>query len=313
MTKYTLPTIQDLRQVGAPVATDYAILSGAYIWNDAHCAALSSSGMEDGGVLYMDCDGAVDWCCPTTRDVALCPVMPASEVAQYCPEGAKAGDALTCQDKEYPQDATDEKTGAELNALDKAGQLTYTGRTFRRDARGLRDYDKGFQPEQFPEVIYQNKRFIHVPAKLCDGDTRLSNGQAVSNSQLVWVEVQPTQWRVLKDGRAISLKALAAGFQLDSARDYDGHFHKTDMSRLVLPVISQDMTPRQAETAEQAKTQSNAQPTEPHKVTAWSNEPEEIHKARKRLQEIEKEKVVLLTKITRYEQDLRKRDQQERS
>ncbi|MBP5161048.1 MAG: hypothetical protein ILP11_03275 [Alphaproteobacteria bacterium] len=313
MTDYTLPEIQVLHQVGAPVATDYAVLSGAYTWTDAHCAVLSSSGTEDGGVLYIDCDGVEDWCCSTTRDVALCPVMPASEVAKYCPEGAKAGDVFTCQDKEYPQDATDEKTGAELDALEKAGQLTYTGRTFRRDARGLRDYDKGFQPKQFPEVIYRNKRFIHVPAKLCDGDTRLSNGQAVSNGQLVWVEVQPTQWRVLKDGRAISLKALAAGFQLDSARDYDGHFHKTDMSRLVLPAISQDLEPRRAKTAAQAKTQATAQPAGPRKVTEWSIEPDEVHVARQRLNALENEKRMCLAIIRRYEQDLKKSEQPEHS
>ena len=202
---------------------------------------------------------------PYRASIGMAVIMDKEDVAKYYPKDAKPGTAFTCPDLEYPGNAPDEKTSTEILALLKADKLTYTGKDYGRNANGIRDYNKAFQVEKVLEILYNDKKYVVFPAKLRESPAILSNGQRVKDGELMVVEVGHPQFTLLDDGRALS-NIIAAGFQFDYNKTYDGNEEKAHMYRVVLPGIAGDMRPSEVSSVARERSKVAKEPTTAEKA-----------------------------------------------
>ena len=75
------------------------------------------------------------------------------------------------------------------------------------------------------------KRYIRVPGRPADDDSKLSTGEQVEEGKPYWVEVQPIEWLMDRSGTMVAKKCLFAGIQFDTKSSYDDDFSQTFIKR----------------------------------------------------------------------------------
>ena len=93
------------------------------------------------------------------------------------------------------------------------------------------------------QEILNGKRYIRVPGRPADNDSKLSTREQVEKWKPYWVEVQPIEWLMDPSGTMVAKKCLFAGIQFDTKSSYDGDFSKTSMKHYLDTYFAKEMKP----------------------------------------------------------------------
>ena len=113
-----------------------------------------------------------------------------------------------------------------------------------------------FKATAYPEYELDGKRYIRVPGRPADDNSKLSTGEQVEAGKPYWVEVQPIEWLMDRSGTMVAKKCLFAGIQFDTKSSYDGDFSKTSMKHYLDTYFAKEMEPTErmaSRTARQKK------------------------------------------------------------
>ena len=228
-----LDVMRKYDQTVAP--TDLAVLLGGYVTGDFNdrtseddltCTSLSASSHKNQTVRCVHYDGSECWQEPYKRRASVRPALPPSETSKICPNEVKVLDDIRIAEYgEYPQTVADEHTSEKLERLLESRSLHPTGKSYTFDS--VEDYYEPFKATTYPEYELDGKRYIRLPGRPADSESRLSTGKQAEAGKPYWVQVQPIEWLVDESGTWVSKKCLLAGIQFDTRYSYDGNFSKT--------------------------------------------------------------------------------------
>ena len=245
--------LEVMKRYGTKVApTDLTVILGGYMTDgdgrtsegDLTCASWSASSYAYDRVRCVYCGGGQDWYDTTSRGVSARPALPPSEASKISPSEARAIDGIRVVEYgEYPQTVADERTSERLERLHSSRSLRPTGKNYTFDSVGLTDYDTAFKATSFSEYEMDGKRYIRVPGRPADDDSKLSTGKQVEAGKPYWVEVQPIEWLMDRSGTMVAKKCLFAGIQFDTKDSYDGDFSKTSMKHYLDTYFAKEIEP----------------------------------------------------------------------
>lgn len=242
-----------MKRYGTKVApTDLTVILGGYMTgggdrtseDDLTCASWSASShrLEDVRCVYFG--GVLRWGGTTERRISARPALPPSEASKISPSIARAIAGIRVAEYgEYPQTVADDETCEKLERLHDSRSLHPTGKNYTFDSVGLEDYDTPFKATSFSEYEMDGKRYIRVPGRPADGDSKLSTGEQVESGKPYWVEVQPIEWLMDRSGTMVAKKCLFAGIQFDTKDSYDGDFSKTSIKHYLDTYFAKEMEP----------------------------------------------------------------------
>ena len=243
-----------MKRYGTKVApTDLAVILGGYMTNgddrtsenDLTCFSWSASSNGDDYVCCVLYNGDKHWVIPDIRKVSARPALPPSEASKISPSIARAGvnGVQIVEYGEYPQTVANWSTSTRLERLYDQGYLRCSEKSYTFDSVGLKDYDTSFKAKYFPEWEMDGKRYIRVPGRPADDDSKLSTGERVEAGKPYWVEVQPIVWLMDKSGWMVTKKCLFAGIQFDTKKKYDGDFSKKSMKHYLDTYFAKEIEP----------------------------------------------------------------------
>ena len=247
-----------MKRYGTKVApTDLTVILGGYMAdgdnrtseNDLTCASWSASSHGYGLVRCVSFEGDEYWDNANTRTISARPALPPSEASKISPSEERAIDGIRVAEYgEYPQTVADDETCERLERLHGSKSLRPTGKNYTFDAVGLTDYGTSFKATSFKATSYQEyemdgKRYIRVPGRPADSNSKLSTGEQVEEGKPYWVEVQPIEWLMDISGTMVAKKCLFAGIQFDTKSSYDGDFSKTSMKHYLDTYFAKEMEP----------------------------------------------------------------------
>jgi hypothetical protein len=175
------------------------------------------------------------------RCISERPALPPSEASKISPSNARTIDGIRVAEYgEYPQTVADESTSERLN---DSKSLRPTGKNYTFDSVGYTGYDTPFKATAYPEYEMDGKRYICVPGRPFNDDSKLSTGKQVEAGKPYWIEVQPIEWLMDKSGTMVAKKCLFAGIQFDTKSLYDGDFSQTTMKHYLDTYFAKEMEP----------------------------------------------------------------------
>ena len=210
--------------------------------DDLTSASWSASSDVNKNVRCVSYEGDKNWGGTYERKISARPALSPAEAPKIRPENVKTGvnGVKICEYGEYPQTVADERTSERLERLHDSRSLRPTGKNYTFDSVGLTDYDTAFKATSFSEYEMDGKRYIRVPGRPADGDSKLSTGEQVEKGKPYWVEVQPIEWLMDRSGTMVAKKCLFAGIQFDTS-SYDGDFSKTSMKHYLDTYFAREM------------------------------------------------------------------------
>jgi len=234
-----------LKKYGTKVEpTDLTVLLGSPSQRGSYtCCAWSTSDRQKTDVYCIGYDGAKGWVKPDVHAIPVRPALSPSETAELFPSNRKIDDsgAEIVEYGEYPQMIVNEQVGTQLEEVYQSGSLPLTGKKYTFDSYNPNHYDPRFKKTPYPEYELDGKRYIRVPARPYDNDSRLSTGKRVEKGKPYWVQVQPIEWLKDSSGTWVSQKCLFAGIQFDTNLWYDGDFSKTFMKKYLDIYFAKEM------------------------------------------------------------------------
>lgn len=240
-----------MKRYGTKVApTDLTVILGGYMTgggertseDDLTCSSWSAS--SDGGVRCVNYKGDKDWTHTGLRKGSARPALPPSEAFKISPSEARAIAGIRVAEYgEYPQTVADERTSEKLERLHDSRSLRPTGKNYTFDSVDLSDCDTSFKATSYQEYEMDGKRYIRVPGRPADGDSKLSTGEQVESGKPYWVEVQPIEWLMDRSGTMVAKKCLFAGIQFDTKASYNGDFSKTSIKHYLDTYFAKEMEP----------------------------------------------------------------------
>ncbi len=211
---------------------------------DLTCGSWSASSGEDGSVRCVGYNGYNYCYLPNVRISSAHPALPQKEASKISPSEAKVIDGIRVAEYgEYPQTVADERTSEKLERLHGSNSLRSTGKNYTFDSVELENYDTPFKAISYPEYEMDGKRYIRVPGRPADDDSKLSTGEQVEEGKPYWVEVQPIEWLMDRSGTMVARKCLFAGIQFDTKSSYDGDFKGTFMKHYLDTYFAKEMQP----------------------------------------------------------------------
>ena len=245
--------LEVMKRYGVRVApTDLTVILGGRMTagddrtseGDLTCASWSASSNEYGNVRCVNYKGDIYWNYTNSRKISARPALPQKEASKISPSIARAIAGIRVAEYgEYPQTVADERTSNKLESLYESGSLRPTGKNYTFDSVGLTDYDASFKATSFSEYEMDGKRYIRVPGRPADDDSKLSTGEQVEKGKPYWVEVQPIEWLMDRSGTMVAKKCLFAGIQFDTKSSYDGDFKGTSMKHYLDTYFAKEMQP----------------------------------------------------------------------
>ena len=242
-----------MKRYGTKVApTDLTVILGGYITgggkrtseDDLTCASWSASSTEMGNVRCVGCGGIKGWNDPYMRHISARPALPPSEASKISPSEARVLSGIRVAEYgQYPQTVADEHTSAKLERLHDSRSLRPTGKSYTFDSVDLRDYLTPFKATSYPEYEMDGKRYIRVPGRPVNDDSKLSTGERVEEGKPYWVEVQPIEWLMDPSGTMVAKKCLFAGIPFVPKGKYDGDFKRTFMKQYLDTYFAKEMEP----------------------------------------------------------------------
>ena len=221
------------------------------------CASWSASSYDYEGVRCVYCGGDEYWSDAYRRTFSARPALLPSEASRIRPSEARAIDGIRVAEYgEYPQTVADDRTGKNLERLYASESLRPTGKNYTFDAVHLIAINTPFKATAYPEYELDGKRYIRVPGRPADDNSKLSTGEQVEAGKPYWVEVQPIEWLMDRSGTMVAKKCLFAGIQFDTKSSYDGDFSKTSMKHYLDTYFAKEMEPTErmaSRTARQKK------------------------------------------------------------
>lgn len=241
-----------IKRYGVKVApTDLAVILGGYMTseddrtseNDLTCASWSASLGENASVRCVHCKGGKIWADTHICSISARPALPPSEASKISPSEARAVAGIRVVEYgEYPQTVANEYTCERLERLYGSKSLHQTEKSYTFDSVDLNDYNTSFKAISYPEYEMDGKRYIRILGRPADNNSKLSTGEQVEEGKLYWVEVQPIEWLMAKNGTMVAKKCLFAGIQFDT-KHYRGDFSKTFMKHYLNTYFAKEMEP----------------------------------------------------------------------
>ncbi len=245
--------LEVMKRYGTKVApTDLTVILGGYMTgggdctseDDLTCASWSASSYDNVYVRSVDAEGTKSWNNMNLRIFSARPALPPSEASKISPSEARAIAGIRVAEYgEYPQTVANERTSEKLERLHDSRSLRPTGKNYTFDSVGLTDYDTSFKATSYQEYEMDGKRYIRVPGRPADDDSKLSTGEQVESGKPYWVEVQPIEWLMDRSGTMVAKKCLFAGIQFDTKSSYNGDFSKTSMKHYLDTYFAKEMEP----------------------------------------------------------------------
>ena len=241
-----------MKKYGTEVApTDLTVILGGYITGDGDhtseddltCLSWSASSNDIAHVRCVTFEGSERWYYTSKRPISARPALPPSEASQIRSSGERTLDsgARVAEYGEYPQMVADDETCEKLEGLYDSRSLRPTGKNYTFDSVDLTDYDTSFKATSYPEYKMDGKKYVRVPGRPADDDSRLSTGEQVEAGKPYWVEVQPIEWLMDRSGWVVAKKCLFAGIQFDTKSSYDGDFKNTFMKKYLDTYFAKEM------------------------------------------------------------------------
>ena len=162
----------------------------------------------------------------------------------------KQGDIYVTRYGEYPQDkVVDPQLSAELEETYHSGRLVATGKKYTFDSTPLKAYDVSFQPVQYPEYVYNGKkyiRFLNIPSDVDLKNVSRKKARKIKRAAVRWVEVQPIEWYSDEIAKILlSKKALTSRLQIINKEEYDCDFKSTPMYEFLNGSFLDEIQPSQ--------------------------------------------------------------------
>ena len=241
-----------MKKYGTKVApTDLTVILGGYMTDgdtrtpegDLTCASWSASSNEGEGARCVNGEGGRLWSYTNSRKISARPALPPSEASKISPSEARAIAGIRVAEYgEYPQTVADDETCEKLERLHDSRSLRPTGKNYTFDSVDLDDF-RAFKATSYQEYEMDGKRYIRVPGRPADDESKLSTGEQVEEGKPYWVQVQPIEWLMDRSGTMVAKKCLFAGIQFDTKRKYDGDFSKTFMKHYLDTYFAKEMMP----------------------------------------------------------------------
>ena len=208
------------------------------------CLSWSVSSDKNGHVRCVLSEGDRYWSRTDERLISARPVLSSWEAFKTIPSVARFIDAIPVVEYgEYPQTVADDETCEKLERLHDSRSLRLSGKNYTFDSVGLTDYDTPFKATSYPEYEMDGKRYIRVPGRPANDDSKLSTGERVKEGKPYWVEVQPIEWLLDPSYTMVARKCLFAGIQFDTKEKYDGDFKRTFMKHYLDTYFAKEMEP----------------------------------------------------------------------
>lgn len=245
--------LEVMKRYGTQVApTDLTAILGGYLTRssartskgDLTCAYWSASSSVHKSVCCVFCKGDEAWYDTYDRFISARPALPPSEASKISPSEARVIDGIRIAEYgEYPQTVADERTSERLERLHSSRSLRLTGKNYTFDSVGL-PYGTAFKATSFSEYeIMDGRRYIRVPGRPANKDSKLSTGEQVEEGKPYWVQVQPIEWLMDRSGTMVAKKCLFAGIPFDTEKRYGGKFSKTFMKHYLDTYFAKEMEP----------------------------------------------------------------------
>ena len=144
---------------------------------------------------------------------------------------------------EYPQWLVDKQYSNELEKAYNGGNMRKTGKSYTTDSINWHHRDTRFKAKQHIEYEYKGKKYIRfVNEQYRDIGEFLSDGRAIENGQVYWVNVEPVVWLVDEENNiAISKYLLFSGVQFTSVKNRYTDFKKTDIKQFMDNYLSKEI------------------------------------------------------------------------
>ena len=244
-----------MKRYGTKVApTDLTVILGSWMTgeddrtseDDLTCLSWSASfsGSEDVSCVYYN--GDMRGSSAKARDISARPALPPSEASKISPSEARAIAGIRVVEYgEYPQTVADDVTSEKLERLHKSKSLRPTGKSFTFDSADD-DYKTSFEATSYQEYEMDGKRYIRVPGRPADKNSKLSTGKQVESGKPYWVEVQPIEWLLDGSGWMVAKKCLFAGIQFDTKDSlFNCDFSKTSIKHYLDTYFAKEIEPSQ--------------------------------------------------------------------
>ncbi len=152
---------------------------------------------------------------------------------------------------EYPQYVPDSDIQEVLENEYHDGNMKKTGKNYTFNKANVDD-SKGFQPINYDEYEYNNKKYIRIESasSIKAGTNKyvikpfiLSDGKLYTDYGRIWIKVSPVRWLIdRKTKTLISKRCLLSGIPFQSKdKDYDGNFSATVMKEYLDNYMIKDL------------------------------------------------------------------------
>ena len=251
-------SIDVIKKIGTKCAvSDFAILLGAYVYDDYHVDGdnsmrgrtgwwyLSSSD-GDGDVRIIDNAGIRKSNFADKRSGGVRPVLPYSNISNISNNVVTGGNGLLeVEYGEYPQYAVDADLSRILDNLFHVGALRKAGKTYTTDSRSTDEGRIKFSPVEHKEYEYNGKKYVRVKDNpYFSGGFTLSNSEKYKDGDYVWVEVSPIKWIIDEKAKLlISKTLLASGIRFCNIGSYSSGFKNTEMYMFLNTYFARDIIP----------------------------------------------------------------------
>jgi len=242
-----------MKKYGTAVApTDLTVILGGWMTgggdrtseDDLTCRSWSASSDGTGDVHCVYYRGDEDWYNADRRTISVRPALAPSEASKISPSEARSVAGVRIVEYgEYPQTVADDVTRAKLERLYDSKSLHPTGKNYTFDSVDLGDGNIPFRAKNYPEYELDGKKYVRIPGRPADGDSKLSTGEFAEAKKHYWVEVQPIEWLMDPSGTMVAKKCLFAGIQFDTNKKYDGDFSKTFMKKYLDTYFAKEIEP----------------------------------------------------------------------
>ena len=208
------------------------------------CLSWSKSWDTNGHVRYVCLNGTKDWITTDIRSISARPVLLSWGASKISPSNVRLIAGIRVAEYgQYPQTVADKHTSAKLERLHDSRSLRPTGKNYTFDLVALAYSDTPFKATSFSEYEMDGKRYIRVPGRPANDDSKLSTGERVKEGKPYWVEVQPIEWLLDPSYTMVARKCLFAGIQFDTKEKYDGDFKRTFMKHYLDTYFAKEMEP----------------------------------------------------------------------
>ena len=178
------------------------------------------------------------------------PALPYLSISSISSNGVRGTNGiLEVEYGEYPQTVVIEDFARTLESAYSNEIISQTGKSYTTDSIGHHDFYTPFQARTHTEYEYNGKKYIRfVGDSNCKGRV-LSDGRAIQEGIVYWVEVEPIVWLVdEKEDIALSKKLIFSGVQFKNSSGYKGNFERTDIKQFMDTHFSKDIIPNKVKT-----------------------------------------------------------------